>query len=167
MLLPVELFNVKMPVKLLSQSFLAPLLPLSHVSRRKLCSCVPADPSHPVLFLIQQKWSPLGSVSRRSRPICLSASVEEERDKRSLSASCPHSSSLRLPLFPPSARATKGPNGDDEECLSSEHPPPSCQLLQSTYYGSSVSRALLDSRFSYRPAVDEPALLIYGKASFL
>uniref|UniRef100_A0AAR2L1K2 Eukaryotic translation initiation factor 3, subunit H, a n=1 Tax=Pygocentrus nattereri TaxID=42514 RepID=A0AAR2L1K2_PYGNA len=36
-------------------------------------------------------------------------------------------------------------------------------MRSSTYYGSFVSRALLDSQFSYQPAVDEPAVLIYAK----
>ncbi|KAL7840114.1 hypothetical protein AOLI_G00254370 [Acnodon oligacanthus] len=59
------------------------------------------------------------------------------------------------------------PNGEDEECPSSGHPPPSRRLLQSTYYGLSVSKALLDSQFSYQPALDESTVLIYGKDSFL
>lgn len=34
---------------------------------------------------------------------------------------------------------------------------------QSTYYGSFVSRALLDSQFSYQHAIEESVVLIYGK----
>lgn len=33
---------------------------------------------------------------------------------------------------------------------------------QSTYYGSFVSRALLDSQFSYQHAIEESVVLIYG-----
>uniref|UniRef100_A0A8C4I8Y1 Eukaryotic translation initiation factor 3 subunit H n=1 Tax=Dicentrarchus labrax TaxID=13489 RepID=A0A8C4I8Y1_DICLA len=36
---------------------------------------------------------------------------------------------------------------------------------QSTYYGSFVSRALLDSQFSYQHAIEESVVLIYGKYS--
>lgn len=36
---------------------------------------------------------------------------------------------------------------------------------QSTYYGSFVSRALLDSQFSYQHAIEESVVLIYGKMS--
>ncbi|XP_064883114.1 eukaryotic translation initiation factor 3 subunit H-like [Oncorhynchus nerka] len=36
---------------------------------------------------------------------------------------------------------------------------------QSTYYGSFVSRALLDSQFSYQHAIEESVVLIYGKSS--
>lgn len=38
---------------------------------------------------------------------------------------------------------------------------------QSTYYGSFVSRALLDSQFSYQHAIEESVVLIYGKYSDL
>lgn len=34
---------------------------------------------------------------------------------------------------------------------------------QSTYYGSFVSRALLDSQFSYQHAIEESVVLIYGE----
>lgn len=37
---------------------------------------------------------------------------------------------------------------------------------QSTYYGSFVSRALLDSQFSYQHAIEESVVLIYGKQHF-
>lgn len=37
---------------------------------------------------------------------------------------------------------------------------------QSTYYGSFVSRALLDSQFSYQHAIEESVVLIYGEWSF-
>ena len=33
---------------------------------------------------------------------------------------------------------------------------------QSTYYGSFVTRALLDSQFSYQHAIEESVVLIYG-----
>lgn len=36
---------------------------------------------------------------------------------------------------------------------------------QSTYYGSFVSRALLDSQFSYQHAIEESVVLIYGMLS--
>lgn len=36
---------------------------------------------------------------------------------------------------------------------------------QSTYYGSFVSRALLDSQFSYQHAIEESVVLIYGTAA--
>ncbi|MEQ2249052.1 hypothetical protein ILYODFUR_025320 [Ilyodon furcidens] len=36
---------------------------------------------------------------------------------------------------------------------------------QSTYYGSFVSRALLDSQFSYQHAIEESVVLIYGSFS--
>lgn len=36
---------------------------------------------------------------------------------------------------------------------------------QSTYYGTFVSRALLDSQFSYQHAIEESVVLIYGKGS--
>jgi len=35
---------------------------------------------------------------------------------------------------------------------------------QSTFYGSFVSRALLDSQFSYQHAIEESIVLIYGTA---
>lgn len=35
---------------------------------------------------------------------------------------------------------------------------------QSTYYGSFVSRALLDSQFSYQHAIEESVVLIYGES---
>lgn len=34
---------------------------------------------------------------------------------------------------------------------------------QSTYYGSFVTRALLDSQFSYQHAIEESVVLIYGE----
>lgn len=37
---------------------------------------------------------------------------------------------------------------------------------QSTYYGSFVSRALLDSQFSYQHAIEESVVLIYGECSY-
>lgn len=37
---------------------------------------------------------------------------------------------------------------------------------QSTYYGTFVSRALLDSQFSYQHAIEESVVLIYGKESY-
>lgn len=37
---------------------------------------------------------------------------------------------------------------------------------QSTYYGSFVSRALLDSQFSYQHAIEESVVLIYGEILF-
>lgn len=37
---------------------------------------------------------------------------------------------------------------------------------QSTYYGSFVSRALLDSQFSYQHAIEESVVLIYGKQQY-
>lgn len=38
---------------------------------------------------------------------------------------------------------------------------------QSTYYGSFVSRALLDSQFSYQHAIEESVVLIYGEYVFI
>lgn len=38
---------------------------------------------------------------------------------------------------------------------------------QSTYYGSFVSRALLDSQFSYQHAIEESVVLIYGKLYYI
>lgn len=37
---------------------------------------------------------------------------------------------------------------------------------QSTYYGSFVSRALLDSQFSYQHAIEESVVLIYGEYGY-
>lgn len=37
---------------------------------------------------------------------------------------------------------------------------------QSTYYGSFVSRALLDSQFSYQHAIEESVVLIYGEYDY-
>lgn len=37
---------------------------------------------------------------------------------------------------------------------------------QSTYYGSFVTRALLDSQFSYQHAIEESVVLIYGQQEF-
>lgn len=38
---------------------------------------------------------------------------------------------------------------------------------QSTYYGSFVTRALLDSQFSYQHAIEESVVLIYGSRRLL
>lgn len=37
---------------------------------------------------------------------------------------------------------------------------------QSTFYGSFVSRALLDSQFSYQHAIEESVVLIYGEYTY-
>ncbi|KAH3729229.1 hypothetical protein DPMN_055196 [Dreissena polymorpha] len=34
---------------------------------------------------------------------------------------------------------------------------------QSTYFGGSINRSLLDSQFNYQHSIDESVVLIYGK----